>query len=157
MGYSGFIIGHHFYDVLKRLICSNSVIFIIDFMKTLWIRDEFEMDAFIMSFFFFFYMFSVLKKKVEQWWSSASHHGLPVRRLCVWVHLRASCVFFGCSYWLLSRLPPTRPVGNSKLSVGVRVSVTGCWWPCNEPLTCPRCNPPSPSASWNRLGDPAMR
>lgn len=83
MGYSGFIIGHHFYDVLKRLICSNSVIFIIDFMKTLWISDEFEMDAFIMRFFFLRVQCFKKKKKVEQWWSSGSHHGLPVRRLCV--------------------------------------------------------------------------
>lgn len=85
MGYSGFIIGHHFYDVLKRLICSKSVIFIIDFMKTSWIRDEFEMDAFIMIFFFFFTcsVFKKKKKKAKQWWSSGSHHGLPVRRLCV--------------------------------------------------------------------------
>lgn len=30
-------------------------------MKTLWIRDEFEIAAFIMSF--FFSVFSVLKKK----------------------------------------------------------------------------------------------
>lgn len=53
VGYSGFIIGHHFHDVLKRLICTKSVIFIIDFMKTLWIKVEFEMDAFIMRVFFY--------------------------------------------------------------------------------------------------------